>query len=177
MTINASLIIAKFTTASLILFHVVTIPNVASYSTAAAAASRSSSFSIGFLPSNTKPNKRRFLDTTTLHTTPETVKRLSTLIQLSFRPEAFKDDDDGDDDDTEYETNQNRPRRSKRRHPPDSRTATRWVIESIEKILQEEDHSSIKSSSAKNASDKTSSQDDRYKLLNILYRIPKGTST
>lgn len=165
----------------LILFHVVSIPNVASFSITGLshfATRRSSTYflvpaSRRSCTANTNPMNFPHTSsaTRTLHKS-QTSKRALTLIYLSSsRIKAVKHRDE------EERVYQNRPNRSKRRQPPDSRTAIRWVIESIEKVLEEEDHYSSNfssSSNAVNARNNNSNEEDRSLLLNILYRIPKG---
>jgi hypothetical protein len=183
-TMMIILFIANISMKILILFHVVSIPNVASFSITTGLSHFATRSSTHFLvpasrrscTANTHPMNFSHTSSTTriLHKS-QTSKRVLTLIYLSSsRIKAVKDRDE------EQRVHQNRPYRSKRRQPPDSRTATRWVIESIEKVLEEEDQysSSISSASsagsAVNARNNNSNKEDRSLLLNILYQIPKG---
>jgi hypothetical protein len=70
-------------------------------------------------------------------------------------------------------------KQQKRKKPLDNRTAMRWVIESIQKVLDEREQQAFASSASvtKSSSERTNlsySPDDRKALFHVLYQIPKG---
>eukprot|EP00557_Chaetoceros_sp_GSL56_P011126 CAMPEP_0176480672 /NCGR_PEP_ID=MMETSP0200_2-20121128/2401_1 /TAXON_ID=947934 /ORGANISM="Chaetoceros sp., Strain GSL56" /LENGTH=870 /DNA_ID=CAMNT_0017876805 /DNA_START=314 /DNA_END=2926 /DNA_ORIENTATION=- len=120
---------------------------------------------------NVKPSIIQFPHTATIPTS-QTAKRLLALKYLSSsRIKSTRDHEfDIMDDNVNVEEEVNKYR-SKRRQPPDSRTATRWVIESIEKILQQQQQQQ-----QRRRLQQEEEQGDGDKLLQILYRISKVRS-